>query len=151
LLTKLDSMRNTLIGLLFCFSLKGFSQTQCDEALGQLSSYAQQCNYLYANYYNQIVFYNSCGYYSYNCLYSLNSWYYIECRKVNNWYVSILSQCTSNTSSPTSKPGKKIDKNKIDIQQPEIEVEEIEDLADEIDENKSTRIRIPDNPIGWKP
>ena len=52
------------------------------------------------------------------------------------------------SSSATPLSGKKIDKTKTDIQQPDIEVEEIEDLADEIDEDKTTRIRIPDNPNG---
>ncbi len=55
-------------------AIKSEGQTQCDDALRQLTSYAQQCNALYAGDHNQIVYYNSFGYYAYNCLYSLNTW-----------------------------------------------------------------------------
>jgi hypothetical protein len=47
----------------------------------------------------------------------------MSAKKVNNWYVSILGQCTSNPTSPTIKPGKKIDKTKTGVQQPDIKVE----------------------------
>jgi hypothetical protein len=142
-------MKNYLLVFVFLLSIKLSAQTPCDIALNQLSSYAQQCNLLYAQNYQSIVYYNRCGYYSFNCLYSLNSWYYSECIKVNNWYVAIVNQCTN--ESVKNKPAPKINKNKTDIEQPDIDTSEIEDLADEIDDEKSTKIRIPDNPIGWKP
>ena len=54
------------LAIFLFMAIKSKGQTQCDDALRQLTSYAQQFNALYAGDYNQIVYYNSCGYYAYH-------------------------------------------------------------------------------------
>jgi hypothetical protein len=144
-------MRNRLIYLLiflFTFLSKINSQNiPCNVALYNLQNYAHQVNYMYSSYYTNIA-YGSCGYNWQTCLYNLNGWYYNQCVMVNNWYIQLYNQCAYTPSqSPSRRPAPR---NRGNDRMSDIDEEDLNDLADEINPNKSTRINIPDNPVGWQ-
>lgn len=118
------------------------AQSTCGDALFKLQNYVQQVNYA-ANYeYNQGIAMRCGG--NWQCgnilLGQLQQWYMFQANSVNNWYMQLARQCSSERPSP-------IDRGDVDEGISEKDIEQLE--VD--DEDKTVALRIPDNPRGFRP
>ena len=73
-------------------------------------------------------------------LHQLNVWYSQQSALVNNWYSRISLNCSSQA------PGRDLRGSDIG----DLDPDEIEDLEVD-DEDRTVRIRIPNNPRGFEP
>jgi hypothetical protein len=121
-------------------------QMSCGDAVYQLQMYVAQVNQI-ANfeYYQGIA--QRCGYNQYcgnTLLQQLNYWYQQQAQMVNGWYMQINQTCAGN-----SYPGG-IGNSGGNGAPPELDEDDIEDIEVD-DEDRTVRIRIPDNPRGFSP
>lgn len=145
-----------------------YSQTiDCNSAVTQLQTYANQVNQLYHTEYwtnipircpafnqwgqafNPIVVQNCRN----QMLVYLNTWYAQQCVYVNNAYGQIVNSCLSRNEQnidPDEKPAPKR-VSPSDAENKEIDTERIKELTAGVDENKSVVIRIPKTVASYNP
>lgn len=80
-------------------------------------------------------------------LQQLNAWYFSQSTMVNNWYSQIVANCSTSTASPDrlTVPSRQVRRDAP----PELDEDEISSI-DVDDEDKTVRIRIPSNPMGYQ-
>lgn len=119
----------------------------CASAVNQLNAYAGEVNRV-ANYEYYQGIPMRCGpniMCQQTLLYQLNAWYQQNANNANNWYATIIRECSQNTG-PRTLGGNRGD----DEQAPEINTSRIEDIEIE-DQDQTVRIRIPSSPNGFNP
>lgn len=125
------------------------AEVTCGQAVAQLQQYVANVNqFANTEYYQGIPM--RCGG-NQMCmqmwLQQLNGWYVNQSSMVNNWYGQIVSNCASTESAPASK---KISERKAGRNAPpELSEDDVASL-DVDDEDKTVRIRIPSNPMGYR-
>lgn len=171
-LKKIKMIKIILTAILFfAFTKFDYAQSNCGQAVDQLQNYAANVNRIYQEEYWQTIPNVRCPAFVtnqwgqpiavnpqvvQNCrwqmLYGLNQWYGQQCNLVNNWYIQIMRGCATNQQQPQKinrKPAPKPITN--DDESEQINTDQIEDLTAGIDEDKSSPIRIPKTPAGYKP
>lgn len=138
-----------LLFLSCCLSANAQLQT-CGEAWQNLQVYANQVNLMYVQYYNAAPM--NCGYMVNQCIYNLNNWYYNQCVMVNQWYATVVNQCNLQSQSGSRVPRHVSPRSRGgSSRMPDISTDDMEDLeVDEETSDKQVRIRIPNNPTGWR-
>ncbi len=138
----------SFFSLLLILNSNSTAQTSCSNAVMQLQHYAQGVNQMYYHYYTNAGSY--CGFNWAYCLNNLNYWYFQQCNYVNQWYNTIAYQCAS--IQPTHKPAPT--RQIHDRQAPEMDVDEIEDLEEDIADagngRKKVTLQIPTDATGWQ-
>lgn len=120
--------------------------TTCRDALSQLQGYVAQVNTVANGEYYRGIPFRCQG--NPLCMHAglgqLNQWYMYQSGLVNNWYGQIARQCTTDSTPPRvrSRPQTEEEPGRIDT-------EAMDDLELD-DKDKSVRIKIPDNPKGFK-
>lgn len=134
---------------LFVFSMgapsMAYAQQTCGAAQMQLQQYVVQVNQI-ANYeYYQGIGLRCSGnaFCANTLLQQLNAWYLQQSYAVNNWYMMLVRQCSSESSRrpPPISSGDISD----GISEEAVETLEVDD------EDRTVAIRIPDNPAGFRP
>lgn len=134
-----------LVGSAMLSSNTAVAQTDtCSGALWQLQQYVSQVNYQAQMEYSQGIP-MKCGgnpYCAQSLLQQLNYWYQQQSALVNRYYYSIAQQCSS--EQDMSAP---LDDANIDSPMDESDIADLQ--VD--DEDRTVKIRIPDNPQGFRP
>ena len=148
-----------LAATFFAFSQVCFSQQDCRTAVRNLQAYASNVNQMYYNEYWYIIPNQRCPGVGgtptqiYTCrnqwLTWLNGWYYQQCQLVNSYYIQVANSCLTEGSTKPPKPAPKPISTTGDEQE-QIKVDNIDELAAGVDDNKTTRITIPTTADGFR-
>ena len=140
------------------------AQTNCNEAVARLYSYAGQVNKIYYDEYWTVIPLQRCPEFDawrrpyppavvQNCrnqmLWNLNTWYGQQVNLVNNWYIQIVRGCTQSDPNTIRRTGPGTVER--EGQADPIDDDEIDDLTAGIDEEKAVRITIPKTAAGFRP
>jgi hypothetical protein len=119
------------------------AQTTCGQAITQLQGYIASVNQFANNEYFQGIPMR-CGH-NPGCqqwwLQQLNGWYMNQSGMVNNWYMQIQARCSS-------EQGKEVGQTS-DGGAPSLDEEEVANLEVD-DEDRTVRIKIPSDAVGYK-
>jgi hypothetical protein len=121
-----------------------YAQQTCGEAVSQLQSYVASVNQFANGEYFQGIPMRCGG--NPNCqqwwLQQLNGWYLNQSGMVNQWYMQIQANCSS---QPTKRKISKIDNDGA----PGLDEDDVASI-DVDDEDRTVRIKIPTDAVGYR-